>query len=322
MRSGLLSKLVLLLTAAWAVAGAVSLPVRAQEKPAAKSVTAKILVTVLPTRDEKPPEIQKEDVIVRVNKERMKVKLWEPARGEYGDLALFILIDDVLDPATSGLTGDIKDFIKAQAPNTWVGVGYMRNGTVQIAQDLTNDHDKAANAVRLPLGDLGVSGSPYLSLADLAKRWPPHGGRRAVVMVTDGIDRMYRPLTRMEAMTPSTYVNSASSAAQRAGILVYSLYVQALGHASRNMWLAQGGQSGISQLAEETGAEAYMLGYTNPVSFKPWLDGVQKNLNHQYWLSFDTQGGSKPTLKPINITTEVRGVEIISADNVLIPAAK
>ena len=47
---------------------------------------------------------------------------------------------------------DLKTFINAQPSTTLVGVGYMRNATVQIVQDLTTDHAAAAKALRLPLG--------------------------------------------------------------------------------------------------------------------------------------------------------------------------
>jgi len=315
-------RLALILLSAGTIAAGICSPIRAQQKTAAKTVMAKILVTVMAEKDRNPPEIQKEDVIVRVNKERMKVTHWEAAKGQYGGVALFIVIDDVLDPTTGGLFSELKDFIKAQPPTSLIAIGYMRNGGVQIAQDLTNDHEKAANAVRLPTGNLGTTGSPYLSVEELIKRWPNHGGRKEILMLTDGIDRMQRPLSRMEAMTTSTYVDSASSAAQRAGIPVYSIYATGVGHATRNAWLAQGGQNSMAKLAEETGAEMFSLGFSNPVNLKPYLDDFQKILNNQYWLAFDAPGEDKPKLKPIKITTEVRGVEIISADSVLIPAAK
>ena len=71
----------------------------------------------------------------------------------------------------------------------------MRNATVQIVQDFTNDHTAAAKALRLPVGSTGAYGSPYLSVIDLMKRWPEHPNRREIVMVTDGIDRARRGLT-------------------------------------------------------------------------------------------------------------------------------
>jgi hypothetical protein len=70
----------------------------------------------------------------------------------------------------------------------------MRNATVQIAQNFTNDHAAAAKALRLPTGSTGAYGSPYLSVIDLIKRWPEHTNRREVIMITDGIDRARRGL--------------------------------------------------------------------------------------------------------------------------------
>jgi hypothetical protein len=265
---------------------------------------AKILVTVDGVKDNQPPELKPEDVIVKVGKERMQVKHWEAAKGKYADLALFILIDDVLDPSTGGLFGDVKDFIKAQPATTLVGIAYMRNGTISVAQNLTNDHDAAVKALRLPVGNMGTYGNPYLSLTSLIKSWPDHGGRKEVLMITDGIDRMRPQSSRLDWMSPSTDVNTASSAAQRAGILVHSFYARGVGHMTRtNSAAASGGQNGLAKLAEETGADAYFMGYSDPVSFKPYLEDLQKELDNQYWLAFDVKPGSKPALKPVNIST-------------------
>ncbi len=297
--------------------------IHAQDKLASSLVMAKILVTVEGDKDKKPPELKAEDVIVKVGKERMQVKHWEAAKGQYADLALFIVIDDVLDPSTGGLFGDIQTFIQAQPPSTLIGVAYARNGAVSIAQDLTNDHEKAAKAMRLPMGNAGVYASPYLSVIDLMKRWPEHGGRREILMITDGIDRMHQQSSRMDYMTPSVNVDSASTVAQRAGILVHSFYARGTGHLARtNTWAATGGQSGLAKLAEETGAESYFLGYSDPVSFKPYLEDLQKDLDNQYWLAFDIKPGTKAALKRIDVSTELSGAEIISADNVFIPVKK
>lgn len=295
----------------------------AADQPPTQPVMAKLLVTVEGVKDKEPPELQADDILVKVSKERVKVKHWEAAKGQYADLALFILIDDALDPSTGGLFGDVKDFIQAQPETTLVGIAYMRSGTVSIAQDLTNDHDKAAKALRLPTGNPGTYGNPYLCVADLIKRWPEHGGRREILMISDGIDRMRHQSSRMDYMAPSTDVDSASRAAQRAGILVHSFYARGGGHMTRtNTWAASGGQSGLAKLAEETGADAYFLGYSDPVSFKPYLEDLQKVLNNQYWVAFYVKPGSKPALKSVDVSTEVSGAEIVSADNVFIPAAK
>jgi hypothetical protein len=142
-------------------------------------------------------------------------------------------------------------------------------------------------------------------------------------MITHGIDRMRRKTSRMDVMGPSTDVDSASSAAQRAGILVHSFYATGVGHLTRtNSWAASGGQNGLAKLAEETGADSYFLGYSTPVSFKPYLEELQRVLDNQYWLAFDIKPGSKPALKWVDVSTEVPGAEIVSANNVFVPAAK
>lgn len=298
-------------------------PAPAQDKPTTQMVMAKLLVTVEGVKDKQPPELKPDDVVVKVGKERMQIKHWEAAKGKYADLALFILIDDVLDPSTGGLFGDVKEFIKAQPATTLVGIAYMRSGTISVAQDLTNDHEAAVKALRLPTGNTGAYGNPYLSLTSLIKKWPDHGGRKEVLMITDGIDRLRQKSSRMDYMAPSTDVDTASSAAQRAGVLVHSFYARGVGHMTRtNSAAASGGQSGLAKLADETGADSYFLGYGDPVSFKPYLEDLQKALENQYWLAFDVKPGSKTALKRVKVSTEVSGAEIVTADNVFIPAAK
>lgn len=62
------------------------------------------------------------------------------------------------------------------------------------------------------------------------------------------------------------------------------------------------------------------MGLQPPVSFKPYLDRIQKVLENQYILTFEAQPGKKSARQYVNITTEVAGVEFASADSVLVPA--
>jgi hypothetical protein len=200
-------------------------------------------------------------------------------------------------------------------------VGYMSNATVQIVQNFTADHDQAAKALRLPLQNAGAFGSPYLSVIDLMKRWPTHPNRREIVMVTDGIDRARRNVgTRMPTINPD--VDTASDVAQRTGTIIYTIYSPGIGHWHRNFWRANNGQIGISKLSEETGGESYYLGVQSPVSFKPYLDDVQKMINNQYILGFLAKPKNKAGLQGVQISTEVAGVDFSAADSVWVPAAK
>jgi hypothetical protein len=297
-----------------------SAPPMAQES--ASLVPVKMLVTVGGQGGKRLPDITPEDIVVRQGNNRLKVTDWTPATGDNGGLALFILIDDSLDPVVGGLFSDVRSFIQAQSSTTLVGVGYMTSGTTRVVQDLTNDHDKAVKAVRLPLGNPGAYGSVYLSLADLIKRWPDYKGRKEVVMITDGVDRLRGQYSRLSALQTSPDLTTASDAAQKAGILVFSMYARGTGYRSRNSWILFGAQSGLSRIADETGGEAFYLGYQNPVSFKPYLDQIQQVLGNQYWLGFQINPGKKSGLQYVAVDTQVSGVDINAASAVFVPVAK
>jgi hypothetical protein len=66
-------------------------------------------------------------------------------------------LDDGADSSLGLLLDELKAFINAQPSTTSVGVGYMHNATVRIAQNLTTDHAAAANALRLPMGQQGAN---------------------------------------------------------------------------------------------------------------------------------------------------------------------
>lgn len=262
------------------------------------------------------PEVNHEDVIVTQGKGRLKVTGWKPA----GALDLFILIDDAADTSLGSQLSDLRAFINSQAPTTSVGVGYMRNGTVQIAQNFTADHNQAAKALRLPVASNGAFGSPYLSVIDLMKRWPENSNRREVLMITDGIDR-FRGGPRYRGFAYiSPDVSSASSVAQRTGTIIYTIFTRGVGRWGHNFWEITNGQNGIAKLSDETGGQSYFLGTQNAVSFRPYLNDLQKTLDNQYVLEFDAIKGQKSGLQYVRLNTEVAGVELSSADSVWVEA--
>ncbi len=307
--------------AAVALLGSVALVSRLSRGDTATSGTAAKMVVSLQGKEGKQlPEITPENVVVMQGKDRLRVTKWAPAKDD--GLALFIAIDDAVDPRVGGLLGDVRSFIQAQPSTTLVGVAYLSNNVARIAQDLTNDHDKAAQALRMPTGNVGTGGNPYLALTDLIKRWPEHGGRKEIIVISDGIDRFRRASSRMAVMAPPTDATTLIRAAQRAGILIHAIYAEGAGRIARNSWELSGGQNGLSQVADETGGESFMLGYQNPVSFRPYLDRLQIVLNNQYWLAFELKPGTKSGLQPIDTSTEVSGAEIVSANNVYVPTGK
>lgn len=297
--------------------------VRAQEQESATAtaVPVRMTVTLSLVGDRPLPEVSLKDVKVKQGNERVRVTGWQPARGERAGLDLFILIDDASDSRLGSQLDDLRDAINAQPPTTSVGIGYMRNATVDIVQNFTTDHAQAAKALRLPTGSVGAFGSPYLSAIDLMNRWPKHPNRRVLLLITDGIDRARRRVgTRAMGTNPD--VNSAAAVAERTGTIIYGFYIPGVGHLHRNFWEANNGQNDMAKLAEQSGGEAFFLGLQAPVSFKPYLEDLQKNLDNQYLLAFEARPGKKEGLQPVSLSTEVAGVELISADSVWVPSAK
>src|SRR5580698_9747989 len=328
----------------WLVAlGALGFGVRnvhSQDKAGASgTVQVHMVITDESVRgDGEVPILRPENVQIKQGKTPVKVDHLIPARGENAALQFFILIDDTCDTSIGNSLNDIRDFVNAQPATTVVGVGYMSNTTIQIVQNFTADHAAAAKAIRLPRGSLSAMDSPYLSLISLIKGWPEQKVRREVLMVTDGIDRLrnqrmssretapsYGRATRntMPSMAMSTSmttmspdVDSASTAAQRYGVIVHGIYATGVGRAGRNAWEAQIGQSGVAKVTDEAGGEYFALGTQNLISFKPYLDRLQKILDNQYFLVFRANPRSKAGLQRVNISTDAPAFEIAAADAV------
>jgi hypothetical protein len=175
----------------------------------------------------------------------------------------------------------------------------MRNGTANLVQNFTTDHAEAARAFRLPSGNAGINGSPYFCLSDLVKRWPRNDGnvRREVIMVTDGVDRYSGG--RFDPENP--YVQAATSDAQKAGVIVYSIFYRGAGRLDRSGLVTDGGQNYLTQLSGDTGGKAYLEGFGNPVSFAPFLSDIQRKLQNQYELTYVST--AKPGLQAIRVKT-------------------
>ncbi len=286
-----------------------------REPASAGTVPVHMLVTVEARHGAQVPEIKPQDVTVRQGKERVQVTDWIPMQGERSGLELFVLLDDALRPGSLGpQLEDLRRFINLQAETTAIGVGYMRDGTVDIVQNLTTEHTQAAKALRLPLGTVGAMASPYLSISDLMKRWPETKSRREILVISDGIDRF-------GGVGPANpYVDAAIEQSQRAGIIVHAIYATGVGHYGHTSWRFFWGQNYLSKMASETGGEAYFLGYENPVSFAPYLEDLTRRFTHQYLLTFLARPEKKARLQSVKLWTEVPNAELVAADRVYVPA--
>src|SRR5438477_4014475 len=165
----------------------IALRIRALQSSSAAGVQVQMIVTAEPKHGNDVPVLNREDVMVYQGKDRDQVTGWEPFQGANANLELFVLIDDSLSTSVAQQLNDVRSFINGQPPTASIGVAYMRNGTVQILQNLTTDHIAAAKSLRIPLGTSAPS-SPYDSLVTLLKQWPDSKNRREVLMISNGVE--------------------------------------------------------------------------------------------------------------------------------------
>ena len=283
-------------------------PARAQDQP------VRVVVTVEAQKDAAPPNLTKDDVMVYLDNQRMRVTDWTPIQSDGVGLELWLLIDDGTDSSLGTEFDELHKFVLQQPASTRVGIGYLRNGTVEALQRPTADHALAAKAIRLPLGQPGASASPYLALIDLIEKWPAGQQAREVVMVSSGID----PDNGPGPINP--YLDRAIALAQRAGVVVHSIYFGGAGHFGHSYWQINWGQNFLAQLAEDTGGEFFWQGASNPVSFDPYFKELNQHLGNQHVLTFIAQG--KAGQARLKLKTEVQHVMLVGPSKVYVPGGK
>ena len=260
-----------------------------------------------------PPEVMKDDISVEVNRRPAQAEKWIPLRGDRAGLELYIAIDEGDDSDLGSQLNSLKDFIHGQPGTAQIGLAYLRNGAANIVAPLTTDHDQVARALRLPIAEPGVSASPYIGISDLVKKWRASGSRREVLLISSGIDPYYSPPDQ-----ENPYLLKAIEDAQRAGILVHSIYFAEAGHLGHSYWQINWGQNYLSELGDETGGEAYWQGSTSPVSFDPFLKDLALRLQNQYLLTVTPQE-EKSGLAPVRVSSSEAGVSLMAPSKIYIP---
>ena len=312
-----MTKLIKLLTCSLLFASLVfaARPLHAQQQAASSKAPVTTVVTVLGPNFTAPPALGKDDVIVHTGTQREDVTGWTAAQGSDAALELAIVIDDV---ATIGnQLDDLRKFIQSQPKGTSVGLFYAENGIVQTVSPFSADHDAVAKKVRLTLGETSASTSIFLSLMDVMSKWKTSTARREILLIADGIDRF-----RGDPNSPD--VTLAIERAQKAGIMIHTLYARGVGRASRNLFRQNYGQSNLAQTTDATGGESFFQGLDTPISFAPFLAQLDMVLHNQYLLTFTTARSTKKKgeFRRFRVNTEQHNAEISAAREVLVPGPK
>ncbi len=208
-------------------------------------------------------------------------------------LAIAILIQDDLTSNFNLQLKSIRDFIRSLPQGSRVMVAYLRGGTLQIRQKFTTNLEEAADALRIVFGNSSVAPrNPYDGLIDTLDRFDAlPAGRRAVFMVSDGLDVS----NGVDSASPgqSTDLERAILRAQRKSVAVFTIYSPATNTEDGNQRLISFGQGSLQKIADETGGRAFFQGTSAPISFQPYFKQLKLLLNRQFLLSYVTTNMKK-----------------------------
>jgi len=206
-------------------------------------------------------------------------------------MTLAVLIQDDLVSSISNEIRGVADFIRKLPPGSRVMIGYLRSGSLQVRQKFTGDLDRAARALRIPISSpLSAPYNPYVLTRDAVKRFEAQPvGRRAVLIVSDGIDTSHG----LESASPANSfdLQRTIDEAQRLSVAVYSIYAPTVGDA--NQTLASFGQGALERLSNETGGRAFFHGTGAPVSLDKFIRDVDMLLSRQFALTYLSTHGAK-----------------------------
>ena len=199
-------------------------------------------------------------------------------------LTLAVLIQDDLVSSVSNEIRGIAAFVRKLPPGSRVMIGYLSSGSLRVRQKFTNDLERAAKSLRIPLSSTAASPyNPFALTRDAVKRFESQPvGRRAVLVVSDGID-LSRGLTN-SSPAQSIDLQRVVNDAQRLGVAVYSMYAPSVG--GGDLSLVNNGQGSLQRLSDETGGRAFFQGSGAPVSLDQYLRELDALLSRQFALTY------------------------------------
>ncbi len=263
------------------------------------------------------PVLTRNDVLVSKEEQRLPVVSITPLQQAKPQLDLTILFDDSLKSNLGSRLTELVDFLRSLSPDTRLAVAYIRNSTFTMGQDLTSDRESAIKALTSPLGSPGEFPSPYLSLKDLITEMRDDGNRRAILIITDGLDQF-----RGSFEVTSPDLEPAYQAAQRRGIIVYVIYTPDEDRARQDPTQVSHAQGSLAELARETGGEAFLQSPSTPDSLKQNLQELRQRWGRQFLVSFQAPAGTEDNYEHFRFTTEVPGIELLAPNHVYVPGWK
>jgi len=211
----------------------------------------------------------------------------------------------------------LRRFIVSQPATTAVGVAYIQDGRLEVAEKPTFDRARAVKALNPPTG--GKPADPFVPLADLIGKWDGNPARnpearRAVLMISNGID----PAAANGLLDPSA--DAAIKAAEHAAVTVFAMYHPSADYATTDSAKIYAGQVQLAHVANESGGEAYLVGFGPLPSLAPFLADVADHLKNQYRLEFLAKPGEAfGSLEDIVVKSKLPDIELMAPAKAWVP---
>jgi hypothetical protein len=122
-------------------------------------------------------------------------------------------------------------------------------------------------------------------------------------------------------MENNPYVEAGIDAAQRAGLVVYTIYNPSVGHFGHSYWRNTWGQNFLSELADRTGGEFYNYVLGSVVNLTPFLDKILQAQQHQYLVTFLAKAENKSGLQPLHVSVVNKDASIAYPGRVYVKAS-
>jgi hypothetical protein len=197
-------------------------------------------------------------------------------------LNLAILIQDDLIPQVGNELGVTRDFIRSLPEGSRVMVGYITAGTLQVRQPFTNDLEKAAKSLRIPLASRGSSPfNPYVEVLEALKKFDSSWtNANAVLLISDGLDtsRGFDSTAAGHTLDIDRTIREAN----KRRVSIFSFYAPSVGLTSHSRLASGYGQSSLNRVSNETGGRAFFQGTTGFVTFDSYFKRLSDTLNRQY----------------------------------------
>ena len=274
---------------------------------AARPVTIPLTIKVKGDVAESEAELRVVDLTITEDGEPQSI-LSVRAFGTNSPISLAVLIQDDVVSSISNEVAGLRQFVRKLPKGSRVMIGYVRAGSLQVRQRFTTDLERAAKALRGPLGVASAAPyNPYVEVIEALRRFDSQpSGRRALLLVSDGLDTSHG--LDSSSASQSLDLQRAINESQRRGVAVYAFYAPTVLAVGSSV-LSGNAQSSLQRLSDETGGQAFFQGTGVPVSFDPFIRNLNVALERQVALTYLSTHLNKGFHR-VQVRSSASGVEL------------